>query len=478
MIIEGLIIGATIVAMANKENKSKKKLNKIASADTMNYKESKGLTASDGLRISDNITLSSKMSKESVVIISPTGGGKTTRLFYPNLLNNKIKGSFVIGDPKGELYRDTSNYQYHQGRTPIIFSPLNPNISFKYNPLEQCTDITEVSALAETILINGAKSLEIQTGTKAGGIEWIQMGLGLFTASLLYCKEKEYPTNTISNAVRLLINNSTEDLDALFSNCNEDIQEQYNLFKMALDSPKTASSIKVSITNNLRLFLDKNIEEVTKKTEVMAKDLRQSNVAMYISYPEVKSAYLSPLMAIFYSQVITKLMEIEGNDITFMLDEFANIGVINSFGNIISTSRSRGLSFLICLQSISQLESLYGTFNAKTILNNLKTKCVLSGLSDLNTLSYISELSGETEIKVKTSTNNKNSNSTSISSQKKKLFTSDEVRRISDSEILVIAHNRLPILDSATPYFKKKEYLSKINPVDISKLDLSHLSYM
>lgn len=106
-------------------------------------------------------------------------------------------------------------------------------------------------------------------------------------------------------------------------------------------------------------------------------------------------------MATFFTQLINYLMDLKREPISFLLEEFANIGQINGFIGIISTCRSRGLSFLICLQSISQLTQIYGNHNVKSILNNLKSKCILQSTSDTDTLNYISELLGETEINIK-----------------------------------------------------------------------------
>jgi type IV secretion system protein VirD4 len=405
-----------------------------------------GYEGNTGFKISTNKRLSEKASQEHIIIIAPTGAGKTTSEYIPNLLEDNLKGSIIIADPKGELYKLTHKYQESIGRKTILYKPLEGKI--EYNPLKECKTNSEVYQLAQNLLINGALSIELQTGKKAGGVEWLQMSQSLLTAALLY-------SDTIQNALKLIINNTTETLDLIFQDCeNEAVQTQYNAFKMCLDSPKTMSSIKITISSNLQLFLD---DLKINKSSFNVYTLREKPTALYISYPENKSNYLSPLMACIYSQLIDKLIDSYTDTsmpIHFLVDEFANQGQWANMSQNVATARSRKIAFILCLQSISQLKQIYGHDNALSILNNCKTKIILPGISDIETLKYISELCGEEEIlvqqegrKVKT---------------KKLLFTLDEVRRLKDDELLIISKNFRPILETQNTWYNQEFYKERV----------------
>ncbi|MCT8975476.1 type IV secretory system conjugative DNA transfer family protein [Clostridium sp. CX1] len=429
----------------------------------------KDIKGADGIRISKNMQLSEKKCFENILVVGATGSRKTTSLFYPNLLSDCIKGSIIILDAKGELYRDTANYQRSIGREPILFSPLDHMHSWKYNPLEQAKDLTEVRELSQTLLINGVKAIELSSG-KSGGNDstWINMALPLLVASMLYCKGKGRPMNTITEALRLIINHSTEEIDLLFSNCKEDIKEQYNIFKTSLESPKTASSIKVTLATNLQIFLDKNIEKLTSETEFTPEELREKPIALYVSYNDQKANYLSPFLSIFYSQMITHLIENyseESLPVYFMFDEFATAtGQILNFHNTVAVSRSRELSFLVCLQSISQLFQLYGRDNGLTILNNLKTKCILPSISETSTLSYASELCGYVDVKKKSTSRSGNNTSISYSATKEKMFAESNIRELKINEMLIIAHNLAPVKDYLNIYYENESYSTYVYP--------------
>jgi type IV secretion system protein VirD4 len=431
----GLGSMALVTALKLRENRIK-----LATAEIGT--DLKGYEGNTGLKLSTNKRLSEKASQEHIIIIAPTGAGKTTSLYIPNLLENNLQGSLIIADPKGELYKLTHKYQESIGRKTILYKPLDGKI--EYNPLKECKTNSEVYQLAQNLLINGALSIELQTGKKSGGVEWLQMSQSLLTAALLY-------SDTIQNALKLIINNTTETLDQIFDDCeNEAVHTQYNAFKMCLDSPKTMSSIKITISSNLQLFLD---DLKINKSSFNAETLCKDPTALYISYPENKSNYLSPLMACIYSQLTDKLIDSyseKSMPIHFLIDEFANQGQWANMSQNIATARSRKISFVLCLQSISQLKQIYGHDNALSILNNCKTKIILPGISDIETLEYISKLCGEEEIliqqegrKVKT---------------KKLLFTMDEIRRLKDDELLIISKNFRPILEKQNTWYNQEFY--------------------
>ncbi|MHB8084133.1 type IV secretory system conjugative DNA transfer family protein [Clostridium botulinum] len=429
----------------------KNKKSKLASSKIGTKKDYKKLTGKDGLILSKNFQLNFKKTLEGTCVIAPTGEGKTSSIFLPNLLSNNLpKCSLIISDPKGELFETSNKYQKSIGRKPILFEPLGNNA--KYNPLQFCNNFTEVRELATNIIQNGGLSLQMATGRSSGSTEWENMAIPLFTAALLNSK-------TISEAVKFLINTPPVELpEILGNNKNPDIREQFNIFMASAESPKTMSSIISTLLTNLQLFTDHNIINSTSSSTFSPHNFRKEPIALYIKYDEVKSNYLAPFLSVFYTQLINKIMYANGLPILFLLDEFQNSGRINNFEQIIAVCRSRQVGFLVCLQNLVKIYDIYGKNNATTILNNLKTKCILPSLTDLEALNYISSLCGDTEIKI----DNINGGKKSYSKTTRRLFTGDEVRRIPDDEILIIAHNKLPFLDNQNTYYTQEKYTKNI----------------
>ncbi len=76
------------------------------------------------------------------------------------------------------------------------------------------------------------------------------------------------------------------------------------------------------------------------------------------------------------------------NDIILHHDEGADL--IPDYDKVISVIRSREISVSIILQSLTQLNSLYGTDRAKTIIANCDQQLYLGG-QDIETVEYISK---------------------------------------------------------------------------------------
>lgn len=465
----GMLVIGELLALAVKHKKNlKREQQDKATAELKDYNEFKSFIGNDGLIISDNVRLTEKFNYENVVIVGSTGSMKTTKYFYPNLLDEAIKGSIIVIDPKGELFRDTSFFQQNVCHRKVLrFAPLEPNSSEQYNLLEQCEDSTEVCQLASALLMNGSLSLELSTGKKGGGIEWIQMAEPLLAASMLYCKRLEEPYNTIENALKLIINTPPKVLDLLLSTSeHEEVRTQYNIFNTVAAANNTAGSIKITLASNMKLFTDSKLALTTCNTTFTADQLRKEPTVLYISFPERKSNYLAPFIAPFITQMIDRLTDsysYKSEPITMLLDEFANIGIINNFQNHVAVSRSRKISYSICLQSLSQLNQNYGRENANTILNNLKTKIILGGLSDSGSLEYFEDLAGKSVINTMSENVDKDGKSTfSYNTQVRNVINKDEIRRLGEHEALIIMSNRQPVLDLQTPYFKRQELVSCI----------------
>jgi type IV secretion system protein VirD4 len=245
--------------------------------------------------------------------------------------------------------------------------------------------------------------------------------------------------------------------------------KQFKIFMQSAQSEQTAASIKTVLSTNLQIFADPIIENLTSLNEINPEMLRERPTALYVVVPEQKSDFMAPLMAPFYSQMIGRLMEKEGVPVYMFLDEFANIGVINNIDKYLAVVRSRKISISIGIQSINQLKQRYGQDAAGTILDNLKTKCILPG-SSFDTADYFSKLIGSEEISSTSSSYGGREKSYSENKQKRELFSADEIRRLPDGKILILTDNKNPYLDKQERYYEKEEYIRKTEEkIDIDK---------
>lgn len=468
----GLIATGGITTSIQRYLKSPDKLSENNIED---YRELRNISGEDGLKISKNIRLKEKFDFEGICLIGPTGAGKTASLFLNNLLDNKIRGSYIVTDPKGELYKLTSGYQKNICKRKVYkIDFTNTDYSERYNLLSNCKNSEEVIQLASNLLLNGALSIELASGKKAGGVEWIQMAEPLLSAILLYVKDLEKPFNTIEFALQLILNLNNNQLKGLIDKSrNIDSITQYDIFLMVGGADRTEGSIKITLASNMKLFTTKDVNKISIDTTFNIEDFRIEESILYVIYPERKSSYLAPFIAPLFSQIIDKILDNYNKNslpIHLMFDEFGNIGMLSNMSINAATVRSRDVSITACLQSITQLQQVYGVNSSKSILNNLKTKIILPGVTDIDTINYISSLCGVKEINTKSTSYSAQKESTNYSKSKKKIFEDGELRTLEDNTLLIVANNKMPVIDNMTLYFQSDIKENVIEEVKYKKI--------
>lgn len=412
----------------------------------------------DGLTLARGLRLSEKASSEHVVVMGPTGSGKSSAYFVPNLLLLDAPASVVVSDPKGELCDLTAGRQAALGREVLVFSPLDPGRSVRYNPLSAAPGTSAVRELAQVLLVNGSRAAEVMTGGRHSSPEWVTLSAPLLSAALLRAREIGEPVDDISSALDFLLETPDEQMLGEFQSCSKEAYREYLVYAQALGSERTASSIRVTVSAALQLFNLKEVREVTSGRGFDPASLRERPVALYVQVPERKSAFLSPLVSVFYQQLIDLILDRPGLPVYFLLDEFANTGVIPGFPRLAATARSRKVSLSVGIQGVEQLEAGYGREGAQDIMNNLKVKLCFPGLGDY-TAGYVSRLLGQAtaEVRGRMYDSSAGGYGDHYSLQRRELLTADEVRRLKKGEVLVVASNCDPLLGRQLRYYEDRK---------------------
>mgnify|MGYP001418042625 CR=1 FL=1 len=161
---------------------------------------------------------------------------------------------------------------------------------------------------------------------------------------------------------------------------------------------------------------------------------------------------LKPLSSLFFTLLLHQLCQGEGElpaPVALLLDEFAQVGRIPKFPNTIAVARGRGVSLMLGIQSLAQLDALYGKAGAEVIRTNCCTKVIMPGL-DHDTAEPISKALGEATVRQEYQSRRPEgwlvtSYSYGEHHTQRRLLTADEVRRIGDDEALLIIANYKPI---------------------------------
>jgi type IV secretion system protein VirD4 len=417
-----------IISGVTDKKKDIKNGEKIEEID--NFTVLKELSSKNGFMISKNFRLTINFFKEHILYMGPTGAGKTTSGFIPNLLDSEsLNCSVVVNDIKLDIIQGTANRRKELGSEIRLFAPFKPEYSTRINPLLQVHDSSEIRQLAATIMMNGPSG-------STNNSDWIDMGKPLLGAIFLAAVATD-PNPTIPKCVRTIISMDDDSLARYVNDSgSSEAIDTFSLYKQSAKAPGTAAGIRTVLGACTQLFLDNKVEYLLSGNELDLRDLRRKKITLYIHVPETKIDYAKPLTALIYHLLFSVISAEEGNIVPILLDEFANIGHIPNFQNTISVCRGRGIPLVLGIQSSSQLEEIYGVA-AGVILDNLKTKVFFPGMGP-NSAEYAAKIIGR-------------------KSYKGKLLNDAYIREIPENQVIVISRNKPPVIDESCYYKNDKE---------------------
>lgn len=143
--------------------------------------------------------------------------------------------------------------------------------------------------------------------------------------------------------------------------------------------------------------------------------------------------------------------------VRMLLDEFANIGQIPRFENVVATSRKYELSVVIILQSQAQIKKMY-KYNWSDIAGNCDTLIYLGGGADLETAEWMSKLLGKKANTVQNLSDGKGGGSMSYNRQGVELYSISQLRTMPEDECIVMVRGMAAYKGPKFPANKHKEW--------------------
>ena len=160
---------------------------------------------------------------------------------------------------------------------------------------------------------------------------------------------------------------------------------------------KTASCIFSTLNSTVDTIFSPEIRKtMTMDKKVDFEKLASSKTILFVTTSPVNSA-LHCFVNMFYGHVFKQLFEFAESlpdgklplPVDVLCDDFATGSRILDFAEYISIFREKKISVTLLLQSESQLESMYGSEDATTIINNCDTYIYMGGM-DLQTAKNMS----------------------------------------------------------------------------------------
>lgn len=428
-------------------------------------------TQSERLTMSSRVKNPKHARNKNVLVIGGSGSGKTRFYVKPNLM--QMHSSYVVTDPKGTIVLECGKMLEENGYEIKILNTINFKKSMKYNPFAYLKSEKDILKLVQTIIANTKGE-----GEKSGEDFWVKAEKLYYTALIGYIfYESPKEERNFSTLLEMIDASEVREEDENFKNAidmmfevleerdpNHFAVKQYRKYKLA--AGKTAKSILISCGARLAPFDIKELRELMSEDEMNLDTLGDRKTALFVIISDTDDTF-NFVVSIMYSQLFNLLCD-KADDkyggrlpvhVRFLLDEFANIGLIPKFEKLIATIRSREISASIILQAQSQLKAIYKD-HADTIIGNCDSTLFLGG-KEKGTLKEISELLGKETIDLyNTSETRSNQKSFGLNYQKlgKELMSQDEIAVMDGGKCIFQLRGVRPFISNKFDITKHRNY--------------------
>lgn len=338
----------------------------------------------------------------NIVVIGGNGSGKSAGIAKPTL--RMWEGAICATDVKGELsdfYADLSEKMFQQGiilRPYIIFDPEQLD-GLCYDPFWWLVK-DDSSNLINNIQEIAFAIIPIQPDVKEPF--WPDTERGVLAAALLYYFQLGL---SFSETIGKILEQPLSFLCEKLSD-SDDIRVSIFLGEMTAMKPETLANVDRGLRNKLMLFAtDPYISHAFRGQREGANcfnwdDLNEFNI--FLRIPADKIEQWSGAINLIYTQLIRylerrpEMYSVEGaNNVQTLLlmDEFARFSKLEMITSAMSTLRSKNVNICLIVQSIAQLDSIYGEYKRRIMFDNCQYKAILRS-DDADTQKYLSDLIG------------------------------------------------------------------------------------
>lgn len=370
----------------------------------------------EGVFLNIDNTLTSNLNIE---IIGPPGTGKSFRVVRPML--SQLAGSYLVTDPKGELSQQTGQFFEDNGYGVFVIdceSEAGMMNSHHFNPFDYIETESDILSLCE-ILFKATKNKDASSGD-----QFFEDMAQVLLTDIFYLMHYTYPRSKqnwkhfveLLNCDTVRANPQTGAIDISDPDClmqrfiraNNKWKEDHDgkelkgfrdVEKIYTNAQETASSIVSSLDAHCKYMkLDCVVDLLSNddlnfiETFGRGRTTKRSSTGKYILYMVTSESvrHFDWIPSMIYSLFIDKLYTLTKNDptlhqtlpnhLTFLMDEFYNVTLPDSFVGLTSTMRSRGISVVIIVQNLLQLKDKFPENDQdKNLRSNMSTTIILGG---------------------------------------------------------------------------------------------------
>ena len=411
-----------------------------------------------------------------ILTCAPTGAGKGIGAVIPNLLD--YPGSAFVLDFKGENYAVTARARRDAGQDVFLIDPFGitgaPSHGMNWlDALEP--DDPDVVALAGAM----AEMLVVSTSAEHDP-HWTETARELLRGLLIYVAGLP-PARRSMSELRTILTASEDDWADVLADMLADPLRGYRIVARTasayLNRPeKERGSVLSTLVRHTAWLDDPRLARAFSRHDFDLRDLKRRRMTIYLALPPDRLRACLGFVRGFIGLALDAMTATQGKPahrVAFFLDEFGQLGRMDSLADNITLLRGYGAQFWLFVQDLSQLKAVYPRW--QSFLAN--TTQQFFGTADYDTAKYLSDALGQRTVRYRTSSQ---SSQTGFSTrpgggstgsgehlQGRSLMTPDEIMRLGPTRPIVMISGEAPYLLDRLNYLTDAPYAGRfdLNPM-------------
>ncbi|MBS0165371.1 MAG: type IV secretory system conjugative DNA transfer family protein [Nitrospira sp.] len=420
--------------------------------------------------------------QEFVLLAAPTRSGKGVSIVLPNLLH--YDESVVVLDIKMENFAYTSKFRQAHGHHVYLFNPFTTDgQTHRWNPLDAVDRdpnrrVGEIQAIGQVLYPNHNER-DAFWNESARNL-FLGLTLSIMETPSLLCslgevlRQASGKGQPIKDYLQDLISSRAKSDAPLSDDCTA------ALHRFCATSENTMAGILATLTAPLTIFSNPIVDAATSATDFDMKQVRAQRMSIYVGIPANRLSDAALLVNLFFSQLIQyNTVDLPATNprlrhqCLVILDEFPALGRVNILAKAVGFMAGYNLRLLPIIQSLSQLESVYGEKDARTFVTNHACQILFAPREQRDAQYYSQMLGTYTADAISTGTsrplawgNGKQASSSSTrSEQARPLLLPQEVKELGDQRAIINLMHTKPILCDKARFYADPVFIDRLKRI-------------
>ena len=414
--------------------------------------------------------------QQFVILAAPTRSGKGVGVVIPNLL--EYDESIVVLDIKQENFDLTSGWRAQQGQEIYLFNPFaDDRRTHRWNPL---TYVSPDPAFRVSDLMSIAAMLYPDGDDKDKF--WVSQARNAFMAFTLYLFEKadheHLDTPTLGSVYRLSSDTGGQELKPYLEGLSKapflSANARTAFSGLLSQADVTFASIIGSFKEPLNAWINPVLDAATSADDFRLDDVRKRKMTIYIGIQPNKLGESRLIVNLFFSQLINvNTKELPQNNpalkhqCLLLMDEFTALGRVDIIAKAVSYMAGYNLRLLPIIQSMAQLDAVYGKELSRTIITNHALQILYAPREQQDANDY-SEMLGYTTVHRKNRTRSRGqgrSTSYAETQEKRALMLPQELKAMGpEKEIFLYEGLAHPVMCEKIRYYQDRHFTRRLLP--------------